>query len=174
MRGLQPAGGWCARRSAEVGSAAACRSAASAWVVIGMRECEACGREFESSSKRARFCRDAECKRVRARERKRKQLGIVLPLPDSPSDQVPGASLLAATRKALEGAGQLESYAGQAALVLAEQLASDSRVDTGSSLASLAKEFRAAMADALKDAARADDGIDELRARRARRASVGG
>jgi hypothetical protein len=79
-----------------------------------------------------------------------------------------------ATRTALESAGRLDTPAGQAALALAGRLDLGND-DTGSSVASVAKEFRATLAEALAGAVveldALDDLKDELRVRRLARAS---
>lgn len=81
-------------------------------------------------------------------------------------------SLAAATRATLDEAGRADSPAGVSALLLAAKL--DLGGDTGSAMAALAKQHLAALEEALKDAPRAEDRVDELRARRAKRLGLGG
>lgn len=89
-----------------------------------------------------------------------------------PATPTPTASSVEeATRIKLESAGELSSPSGQAALVLARSLDDPLSQDSGSSKASMAKELRALLADALKDAKPVDDTVDELRAKRERRLS---
>lgn len=124
-------------------------------------KCAGCGKDFEAQRKTARFC-GPTC-RQRAHRR-----------PDAPAAPVQvitpaEPALVAATRKELEAAGRLETTLGQAALRLAEQM-SDGR-DTGSAMAALSKELRAVMAEALADAPKVADSVDELSQRRIRKAS---
>jgi len=82
-----------------------------------------------------------------------------------------GSGLMAAVRRELDEAGRLESALGQAALELARNVGSP--VNSGASVASLVKQLRETMADALKGAATADDALDELRKRRDRKRGTG-
>jgi hypothetical protein len=68
------------------------------------------------------------------------------------------------TARELEDAGRLDTVFGQAALVLARRI--ESPMETGSSIASMTKQLRETMVDALKGAAVAADPLDEIRARR--------
>jgi hypothetical protein len=61
----------------------------------------------------------------------------------------------------LEAAGRLDSMLGQAAVVLAARVSSPT--ETGASVASMTKQLRETMADAVKDAVVAADPLDELR-----------
>jgi len=79
----------------------------------------------------------------------------------------------AVTLADLERGGRLDTPAGRNALTLASRLDSASG-DTGSSIAALSKQHLAALAEALKDAPRADDGVDELAAFRTKRRASGG
>jgi predicted nucleic acid-binding Zn ribbon protein len=118
-----------------------------------MAGCEQCGAPVAA---RSRFCTDVECKRVRARERKRASRGTVIELPAAPSVV---SSVYAATLTALTSANRVDTPSGQSALILAGR-------DTGSSLAALARQHLAVLDEALRDAPREADGVDELRARR--------
>lgn len=77
--------------------------------------------------------------------------------------------LVVQTERELDAAGVRDSVLGQTALRLAEKLAGN--FDTGSAMASLSREFRAVMAQALSDGTKKSDSIDELAARRMQRAS---
>lgn len=77
--------------------------------------------------------------------------------------------LVDAIRQSLEAAERLGTSEGAQALMLAEMLASGSH--TASGAASLSRELRAALQDALAGAAKAADRLDELAARRGRKAS---
>lgn len=126
--------------------------------------CEKCGAPVVGKS---RFCTGVECKRVRARERKRASRGgTVVELAPRPLASVPSA--YDATLEALTSVNRQASPAGVNALTLASRLDSASS-DTGSSLAALSKQHLAALEEALKDAPREADGVDELRQQRLRR-----
>ena len=64
----------------------------------------------------------------------------------------------------LTAAGRLDSSAGQAAVALARRI--DDGAESSSGLASLTREMRAAMAEALSRVEASGDALDELRARR--------
>lgn len=134
-----------------------------------MRTCEACGRPFEPKNKLGRFCKHPECLRVRARERKRRQLGMVVPMnPQEAHDE--DGMLASAVRAELEGAGRADSVLGHQALHLAGML--DAGGQLGSAAAALHKELRATMTAALAAAERAGP-VDELRRKRAERLASG-
>lgn len=82
------------------------------------------------------------------------------------------SELWTATLGELTGAGQVASASGQAALLLARRLDSG-LTETGSSVASMVREHRAALADALKGARAETNPLDELRARRERKLDTG-
>ena len=73
----------------------------------------------------------------------------------------------------LEEAGRLETWQGSAALAAAERLETRSVLDTGSAVAEMLREYRAAMADAMKGVGTKESAVtgvrDELAARWARR-----
>lgn len=122
-------------------------------------------------SPRAQFCKRTECLRKRARGRKqvsrRAPAGVVVEMrAPEPAPEV--TTVYAATLAALVEAGRHATPAGANALRMAARLDSADE-DTGSALAAASKQHLAALEDALRGAARADDGVDELRARRARR-----
>lgn len=79
-------------------------------------------------------------------------------------------SLAAAARGELAAVGRDRTAAGQAVLVLARRIDANS-AESGSSLAAMVREFRAALAGALEGAGEAVDPVDELRARRDRKRS---
>lgn len=79
------------------------------------------------------------------------------------------AGLLATTRAELERADRTDTVAGQTALLLAMQM--EQGTHSGAGFAQLAKGLREAMAEALRGAAVADDPVDELRDRMARKLS---
>ena len=75
---------------------------------------------------------------------------------------------VAAVRAELDAAHRTESALGMAALALAERV-DRGLMETGSAFAALVREMRATLAEALKDAERAGDGVDEIRERRERK-----
>jgi hypothetical protein len=77
--------------------------------------------------------------------------------------------LVAAIRRELEGARRLDTALGRQAMRLAERM--HSMMDTGSAVAALSRELRAVMAEALAGVPAKADGLDELAARRERKAS---
>lgn len=123
-----------------------------------------CGLDFESANPRARYC-SPTCRKRASRA------GISIPtVPTAPRPpRVLVESVVDATRVELEAVGALDSAAGRVALTLAA-LIDGATVATGSAAASLAKEMRAALAEAKKSAPQAvSDPLDELEERRARR-----
>ena len=144
------------------------------------RNCDACGRTYEAKSKRSQFCPDAECKRARARLRKRAQRsgdrpgadgGNVIAFPGTEGAHE-SPTVEAVTRTKLIAVGRLDHPAGVNALVLARRLDfanSDFSLELGGAVASLSKQHLAALNEALRGAEAEDDEIDRLRARRATR-----
>jgi hypothetical protein len=130
--------------------------------------CEACGGSFEPKNTLGRYCKRADCVRARARDRKRRQLGMVVPM--RPSEQGADSALVAAVRAELDDAGRTGSVLGQQALHIATRLEAGEAL--GSAVASLHKELRATMEAALKTAEVAGP-VDELRRKRAERLANG-
>ena len=129
------------------------------------RACEACGASYEAQRSTARFCSE------RCKKRAQRTSSAVIALPvASPSTEGSDAepALVAQVRADLTAAGVLESSLGQMALDAARRVA-NSR-DTGSSYASLLREARTVLAEALRSGRRPDSGVqglqDELAARR--------
>lgn len=121
------------------------------------RACDSCGEEYEARRPSSRFC-STRC-RVRA------QRGAVQRPPEPIAEPRQATSgVTGATWAALEAAGRVDTPLGQAAMVLAARV--DAGVDTGSGLASLARELRATLDAATRGAQAAVDPLDELRARR--------
>ena len=126
--------------------------------------CQVCNEEFETSSKRAKFC-GSTC-RSRAH-----RSGEPVPIqPSVPVDDSEMPPLLIATRRELEEAGVADTALGQQALELARRMTHPKAM--GLSVAPISKELRSVMADAMKDAPVAS-GLDELRARRDRKRHAG-
>jgi len=82
-------------------------------------------------------------------------------------EEAPPSELERAVTRELEAVGRLDTVAGQVALELAYRVASPH--ETGAAVASLYKQFREAMAEALAGVAVAADPLDEIRARRDRK-----
>ncbi|MFJ4735277.1 hypothetical protein ACIP6V_23890 [Streptomyces sp. NPDC088770] len=133
------------------------------------KRCEACGESFEAKRKTARFCSDRCRMRAHRRPAEGEQPAPVTSQP--PVQREDGSeSLAAAARGELAAVGRDRTAAGQAVLVLARRIDANS-AETGSSLAAMVREFRAALAGALEGAGEAVDPVDELRARRDRKRS---
>lgn len=131
------------------------------------KTCQApdCGKSFETTSARAKFC-SSTC-----RSRVHRNGSGVIELPAS-TEEPPSAppGLLEATRRELEQAGVAETALGQQALELARRM-SDPRA-MGLSVAPISKELRQVMVDAKREAPRAG-GLDELRKRRDAKRNAG-
>jgi hypothetical protein len=144
------------------------------------KSCEACGNLFETPKSWAKFCgptcrkRASRASAETPKEAKIKPIRAPKPAetPEKPAEK-PGPSpshpLIAQTTRELEEAGVLDTVLGQTALRLAQKLAGN--FDTGSAMASLSREFRAVMLQALSDGTRKADSLDELAARRMQKAS---
>lgn len=76
------------------------------------------------------------------------------------------------TARQLREAERFDTVLGQQALALARRI--ESPMETGASVASMSKEFRAVMVEALDGVNVAADPLDELRLRRDRRRSAAG
>lgn len=100
--------------------------------------------------------------------RKAKSRGATAP--PSETLEAETSPLVAATRARLAEVGLADSMIGRQALRLAEAM---SEGDTGSGIATLSRELRATMAEALQDAVAAEDPLDELRLRRESRRNTG-
>lgn len=126
------------------------------------RSCDSCGKPYEAKRKASRFCSDT-C-------RKRNQRTPAQPLTPI-EDAMVSAGLVNATVRELEAADRLDSVLGRQALELARRIASPH--ETGASVASLSKEFRAVMEVAMDGVGIAVDPLDELRTRREHKRNVG-
>ncbi len=139
--------------------------------------CEACGKTFEARRSTAKFC-GATCRKRKergnaapARKAAEARPPVRLVASEGLPAQVAGQPVVEAVRKELEAADRLDTALGQQAVRLAERLHSE--YDTGSAVASVSRELRAVMAEALKDAGAAADPVDELAQRRQRKAAGG-
>jgi len=128
------------------------------------RNCASCGVLYDAKRPNSKYHNDT-C-------RKRAQRAPVKPAEMPPPPLLLGnAPLTAAVRSELTAAARLDSMLGQAALALAGRI--DSPHESGASVASLVKQLRETMVDALKGAEKAADVLDEIRARRDRKRSAG-
>lgn len=128
-----------------------------------LRKCDSCGIAFNTSRASARFCTDRCRQRGKRAPKPPTTRDIPVELPEDVSD------LLEVTKRDLAVAGRLDSILGQQAVALAARMSS--RHETGAALASLSRELRAVMVEALAGAERATTWVDEMAARRARRAA---
>jgi hypothetical protein len=128
------------------------------------KQCAMCPAEFEAKRATAKYC-SARC-RVRASRSQPRQDDAS----EMPAD--PSSELWSATLAELTAAGRALSAGGLAALALARRIDAADR-ETGSSLATLVREHRAALADAVRDGAAAVNPLDELRDRRERKFGAG-
>jgi glycerate-2-kinase len=131
------------------------------------RCCEVCGEPFEAKRKTARFCTDRCRMRAHRRPAETEQTPPVAS-PDRGERQEDAVSLAQAAQAELQAAGREATAVGRAVLALARRIDANAS-ETGSSLAAMVREFRAAHADALKGAGEAGDPVDELKARRDRK-----
>ncbi|WP_406168898.1 hypothetical protein [Streptomyces sp. NBC_00996] len=132
------------------------------------KQCGGCGKSFDAQRKTAKYCSDRCRMRAHRRPADSERTGSVTS--PAPAERQNTDSLTDAVRAELKAAGRLDSAAGRVVLALARRIDAGGR-ESGSSLASLAKEFRAALGEALKGVETASDPVDELRARRDRKRS---
>jgi hypothetical protein len=113
------------------------------------------GTQFEAKRPSAKYCSE------RCRKRAQRQPAAVIALPARIGTAE--GDLTSATRRTLEAAGRDESELGAAALLAAKRLDSAAITDTAAGVAALMKEYRATLADAMKDAERDDDALEQIR-----------
>lgn len=128
------------------------------------KQCEACGSEFDAKRSNHRFCK-ATC-RVRG-SRAPKIKAVPEPEPDEGAGAdvvVPfEGALVRVTRAQLDKAGRLDTPLGVMTLVLAARLDNPLNLaDTGSSFAAVSKEYRATLAEAMRDAETERDELDHI------------
>ena len=124
------------------------------------RECESCGLAYTARRASSRFCGDTCGKRTQ----RARAAGIPFLAATSDGHEAPPSLLVEAVSRELDEVGRLGSVGGQAAVVLAERIAS--RRETGAATAALAKQLSATMTWALGGVAQPADPLDEIRARR--------
>lgn len=130
------------------------------------RSCDVCSREYVAERPNSRFC-SATCRKRNQRTPGADVVAMPKPPPPAPEPaRPPRLPLTTATGAELEAAGRLDTVIGQQAMVLARRIDGAAALETGSAVASLSREFRAVMAEALAGVRAAADPVDELRARR--------
>lgn len=127
-----------------------------------LRTCD-CGKDFEAKRPSARYCSD----RCRKRSQRKPGGAEVRVLP-SPRELASEGGLTSVARGELAAVDRENTAAGQLVLALARRI-DGSESETGASLASLVKEFRASLTAAVAGAEQAADPIDELRKQRDRK-----
>ena len=123
-----------------------------------VKRCAVCEREFETIRAATKTC-SSRCRQRAHRAPK---------VPADPkvlavfSAVAPG-DLTEATRSGLVAAGRLDSELGTAVMYLAARLDNVGLMETGASVAALMREYRATLAEAMKDADAANDPLEALR-----------
>jgi hypothetical protein len=126
------------------------------------KQCAMCPAEFDAKRAAAKYCSE----RCRKRAQRQPAPAAALPMPADPDSE-----LWSATLAELAVAGRVNCASGRAALALARRI--DAGGDTGSAVASMVREHRAALADAVKGQMAAVNPMDELRLRRERGKAAG-
>lgn len=135
------------------------------------RSCDTCRTSYDAKRPNSKYCSDL-CRKRSARGSVTPSLSPVAPLAgDRGEGDAKVATLVSATRAELTAAGRLGSSLGQAAMLLARRLESE-EVETGSSIAALVREHRAALAEATAGAVIVEDPLDQMAAARLARRSV--
>jgi hypothetical protein len=116
---------------------------------------------YEAKRPNSRYCGDTCRKRAQRAPKVAKPAESVV---------ISDGLAVAATRE-LEAAGRLDTALGQTAVVLARRI--ESPMETGASVASMTKQLRETLAEALKGADVAEDPLDMLRERRDRKRHTG-
>lgn len=125
------------------------------------RDCDRCGHTYQARRSTSRYC-SPRCRKQASRH----------PKPDTPVTEMPDApAVFLATQRELRDAGSLDSALGHAALKLAA-LIDESGATSGSAPATLVREWRVTLAEAVKRQAAPTSLIDELRKRREQRSSA--
>ena len=131
--------------------------------------CRECGKLFDAQTRARVFCGTACRKRSSDRDIGARKNAEMAPISSITPSEGSDSSLVSTTRRELEEAGVADTVNGQIALRLAEKLSQPG--DTGSAMASLARQLSTAMSDALASGTKKADALDELAAWRDRKAS---
>lgn len=158
------------------------------------RSCDSCRQPYEAKLATSRYCgatcrkrgsRGADIRAIRSQAKAKAAPAAPkatrdpvawptdAPLPgldlDAPSEPAADQGLVGAMRAELLEAGRLDTTLGQACLVLARRIDGDN-ADTGAAIASLTREMRATLTEAVKGAKVKQSSLesyrDELAARR--------
>ncbi len=128
------------------------------------RSCGSCRTLYTAKSPLSRYCSSRCAKRAQRTglSRSAAEPAVVAVVPSGTG------AVEAAVREALEAAGRLSTPLGQTAVVLAHRLDAPGG-ESGSALASVAKQLALTLTAATSDVRPADDLLTELRARRDRK-----
>lgn len=130
------------------------------------------GREFEAKRAAAKYC--SERCRKRAQRKPGARAGAAVVSLVAPSSEPAGdGDLTAATRRRLTEADREQTEMGAAALMLASRLDRVGAVETGAGVAALMREWRATLAEAVKNAEH-DDALERIRNSAALKLIAGG
>lgn len=121
--------------------------------------CECCGRDYSAKRATSRFCSDV-CRMRAKRGGSAPKLRAVTDLPKRHH----AGSLLGSVMIALEEAKALETPAGRLAVSLATRIDDPESNDSGSAVASLSRELRAVLGEALARSSKSASPLDEIRA----------
>lgn len=139
------------------------------------RTCEVCSTQYVAKRATSKYCSGACRKRAadrREAERAADRAASSQVSEPAAARPAPSTELTDRIAAELEAAGRLDSIAGRQALLLARRL-EDPETSFGSAAASLSRELREVMAEAMAGVALADDPVerfrDELRERRERK-----
>ena len=125
------------------------------------RTCEMCGKPFETKRPDAKTCSSTCRVRLSRSGGSAPKLRVVVPMEDRPTR---GGSLLGSVVVALEEAKALETPAGRLAVSLATRIDDPESNDSGSAVASLSRELRAVLGEALARSSKSASPLDEIRA----------
>ena len=136
------------------------------------RPCDVCETTYTAKRASSRYCSERCKKRAqrapatqRSGERRQARPNTaVVPIPQPEVT----AGVAESTRRKLDEMGRLDTPLGQATMVLARRMDSPDG-ESGSGLASVAKQLAVTLAAVTSDVRRPDDLLDELRARRDRK-----
>jgi hypothetical protein len=136
------------------------------------RSCDFCGKTYEAQRSSSRFCGSSCRARMSMGEAPTSPAARVTVIPvDGDAPEEPGA-VEAATRKALEDAGKVETPLGQAALLLARDLDVSSPGATAAK-ASCVKQLAATLEAITAGAKQAEDPLEKLRKERESKRAAG-
>lgn len=136
------------------------------------RTCEQCGATIppqQGSARPRKYCVECRPPRNRPNPRVIDLGGVKAPSGPPEAPQGPVSGLVASYQRQLEAVQRLDTPEGAHVMHLATLFVSGNHTAAGA--ASLSKELRAAMEDAVKGAPKQADRLDELAARREQKAS---